>query len=185
MPDSPASKLESFRPYLALLARLQVDPKLRGKVDLSGVVQQTLLEAYQDRDKIAGWDEVQQTAWLRRLLGNNLKDELRKWTTAARAIGRERSLQAALDESSARLDAWLVADQPTPSQHAERQEQAVRLAAALARLPEAQREALVLQHWHGWSLAQIAEHLHRTPAAVAGLLHRGLKQLRNDLQESG
>ena len=46
----------------------------------------------------------------------------------------------------------------------------------------AQREALVLQHWEGWSLAQIGDHLGRTPAAVAGLIKRGLKQLRQTLQ---
>ena len=59
----------------------------------------------------------------------------------------------------------------------------MRLAEALANLPEAQREALVLQHWHGWSLAQIAAHLGRSHAAVAGLVKRGLQQLRIELQE--
>ena len=60
----------------------------------------------------------------------------------------------------------------------------MRLAEALANQPEAQREALVLQHWHGWSLAQIAQHLERSPAAVAGLLKRGLKELRLQLQDN-
>ncbi len=184
MPGSPDSTLERFRHYLALLAGLQVDPKLQAKVDLSGVVQQTLLEAYQSRDRLAGWNEAQQAAWLRRALANNLKDELRKWRTEARQVGREQSLQAALDQSSSRLVAWLAAQQSSPSQRAQRQEQAVRLADALARLPPAQRDALVLQHWHGWSLAQIADHMGRTTAAVAGLLHRGLDQLRRHLQES-
>jgi len=50
-------------------------------------------------------------------------------------------------------------------------------------LPPAQRIALVLQHWHGWPLSRIAEHLERTPAAVAGLLKRGLRQLRELLSE--
>ena len=59
----------------------------------------------------------------------------------------------------------------------------VRAYEALANLPAAQREALVLQHWHGWSLAQIAEHLGRSHAAVAGLLKRGLQQLRLQLQD--
>ena len=91
---------------------------------------------------------------------------------------------SALDESSASLDAWLAtADQSSPSQHAQFNEEALRLAEALERLPEAQREALVLQHWHNWSLAEIGEHLGRSPAAVAGLIKRGLKQLRNHLRE--
>jgi RNA polymerase sigma-70 factor, ECF subfamily len=180
--ESESWKLERFREYLILLARLQVDPRRYPKVDVSGVVQQTLLEAFQSLDKIAAWDAAQQAAWLRRLLANNFKDELRKWRTEARDATRERSLQAALDESSSRLEGLLAAEQSSPSEHAQRAEQAVRLAEALAKLAEAQREALVLQHWHGWSLAKIADHLGRTPAAVAGLLHRGLEQLRKHLQ---
>lgn len=64
-----------------------------------------------------------------------------------------------------------------------RQEQAIQLSTALAKLPDAQREALVLRHFHGWSLAQIAEELGRSHAAVAGLLKRGLQQLRNELRD--
>jgi RNA polymerase sigma factor (sigma-70 family) len=61
------------------------------------------------------------------------------------------------------------------------QERAVRLAEALGRLPEAQREAIVLQTWHQCTLAEIAERMGRTRAAVAGLLKRGLSQLRVEM----
>ena len=117
-------------------------------------------------------------------LANNLTDEVRKLSARGRDAARERSLEAALEESSARLGDWLAAEQSSPSQKVERHEQALRLADALGRLPEAQREALVLQHWHGWSLAEIGAHLGRSPAAVAGLLHRGLRRLRELLQEA-
>ena len=36
----------------------------------------------------------------------------------------------------------------------------------------------MLKHCQGWSLAEIGRHLDRSPAAVASLLQRGLKQLR-------
>jgi RNA polymerase sigma-70 factor (ECF subfamily) len=176
---------ERYRDYLALLARLQLDPRLRGKVDLSGVVQQTLLEAHQALPQFQVLDAACRAAWLRRVLAHNLADEVRKLATGKRDLGRERSLEAALEESSSRLGAWLAADQSSPSQQAQREEQAVRLAEALARLPEAQREALVLQHWHGWKLARIAEHLGRSHAAVAGLIKRGLQQLRLQLGSEG
>jgi RNA polymerase sigma-70 factor (ECF subfamily) len=57
------------------------------------------------------------------------------------------------------------------------------LARALADLPEAQREAVTLHYLQGWPLAEIAGHLGRSPSAVMGLLHRGLKQLRARLRE--
>ena len=65
-----------------------------------------------------------------------------------------------------------------PSQQADRNEQLLRLAGALARLPEGQRDAVELRYLHRWPVKQIAEHLQRTPAAVSGLLHRGLSELQ-------
>jgi RNA polymerase sigma-70 factor (ECF subfamily) len=177
------SALERWRNYLDMLARVQIDPRLRGKVDLSGVLQQTLLEAHQQKARFAAEHPAQEAAWLRKILAHNLTDELRKLGAGKRDAARERSLEAALEESSARLGAWLAADQSSPSEQVQRNEQGLRLATALAQLPEAQREALVLQHWHGWSLLQIAEHLDRTRAAVAGLIKRGLQQLRTYLQQ--
>lgn len=112
-----------------------------------------------------------------------MANALRDFTRDKRDIGRERSVEEALDESTTRVEEWLVAEQSTPSQAAEKHEETLRLANALLQLPEAQREALVLQHWEGWSLAQIGEKLGRSPAAVAGLIKRGLSQLRSLLQQ--
>ena len=98
-------------------------------------------------------------------------------------MARERSFEAALEDSSARPGAWLAAEQSSPSQQAARHEQAVRLAGALALLPDAQREAVELRYYQGWSVADISRSLCRSTTAVAGLLKRGLKQLRVHLQD--
>ena len=182
-PTGPDRNLEDYREYLRLLVRLQLDQRLQGKIDLSGVVQQTMLEAHQAWSRFEQHDADHLAAWLRRILANNLADEIRKLKTEKRDVSRERSLEAALEKSSIRLQAWLADGQSSPSVHAQRQEQALSLSAALAKLPEAQREALVMRHFDGNSLAQIAEHLGRSHAAVAGLLKRGLQQLRNQLQD--
>jgi len=174
--------LERYRAYLRLLARLQLDPRLRGKVDPSDVVQQTLLKAHQALGQFRGQTSGERAAWLRQILANPLANAVRDFGRAKRDVALERSLELSLDQSSARLEAWLAADQSSPSELAERNEQLLRLAEALGRLPELQREALLLRHCHGWALAEIAEHLGRSRAAVASLLRRGLKQMRAELR---
>ena len=176
--------VDQYREYLVMLARVQLDPRLQGKLDPSDVVQQTLLDAHRKQDQFRGRTEGERVAWLRQILARNLVDALRALGRAKRDVARERSIEGALEQSSVRLEAWLAAEQSSPSQQAQRHERAVQLADALATLPEAQREALVLQNWHGWSLAEIGRHMDRSPAAVAGLLKRGLKQLRGLLVES-
>jgi RNA polymerase sigma-70 factor (ECF subfamily) len=178
-----AADWERFRPFLTLLVRVQSDVHWQGKIDLSGVVQQTLLEAYQAGDQIADGNDAQKAGWLKRALANNLADEIRKLTAARRDAGRERSLQAAMDESVSQLEQLLPARQATPSQEVVRAERLLQLTGALAALPEAQRRVIELHHLRGQSLAEVAEALNSTRPAVAGLLHRGLKKLRQLLED--
>jgi RNA polymerase sigma-70 factor (ECF subfamily) len=187
LPDQPLepAELERFRAYLDLLARMEVAPRLRDKVDLSGVVQQTLLEAHQGMrqhprsNRSAG--EV--TAWLRSILSHNLADVLRKLKARKRDFRREWSLETALDQSASRVEQWLAAEQSSPSGQAMRQEELLRMAESLATLPKGQRRAIELHHLQGLPLAEIARELGTTKSAVAGLLHRGLKALRVRLEE--
>lgn len=173
--------IERFRSYLLLLARLKLDRKLRGKLDASDVVQQTLLEAHQALESFRGNDTAAQAAWLRQILARNLANAVRDLTRAKRDVRKERALQTDLDTSASKLDAWLASEQSSPSQKMERQERALLLAEALAQLPEAQRDAVVLRHFQGMALAEIAEQLACTTASAAGLLQRGLKNLRKSL----
>jgi RNA polymerase sigma-70 factor (ECF subfamily) len=160
---------------------LQLGARLRSKLDPSDLVQQTLLQAYASLEQFRGSSEGELAAWARTILAHQLTRAVREFDRDKRAVSRERSLEAALEQSSACLAAWLADEQCSPSEQAIQNEQAVRLAAAMEQLPEAQREALVLHYWQGWTTARIAEHLGRSSAAVAGLLQRGLRDLRQQL----
>lgn len=95
----------------------------------------------------------------------------------------EQSYRETLDESASRLRRLVPAQLTSPSQKVERIERELRLAEALATLPDDQREAVELHHLSGNTVAEIAEQMSRSKASVAGLLRRGLKDLREHLEK--
>jgi RNA polymerase sigma-70 factor, ECF subfamily len=128
IPAPTDSQLMRYRHYLRLLARLQLDPRLRGKLDPSDVVQQTLLEAVSKGDQFRGQSEAEYLAWLRQMLVHNLADVLRGFRQAQRDIAREEPLEQAIENSSQRLACWLADGGPRPSEQAAGNERAARLA---------------------------------------------------------
>lgn len=174
--------LEPFRDQLRLLARAELDVRLQGKIDPSDVVQQTLLEAYQARDQFRGKGEAELAAWLRRILAHNLADLVRRYAAAARDVALERSLEASLADSASRLDMWLADERSSPTQQLLRKEQLGQLYAALMKLPEDQRIAVEGKHLQGLSVDEISQQMGKTVAAVGGLLRRGMRRLRELLQ---
>ena len=138
--DVSDRNVEQYRSYLVLLARMQLDSRPQAKVDASDVVQQTLLEAHVRQTQFVG-DEAGFRAWLRRALANNIQDALRRLRRKKRDVLRERSLEAAMEQSSARLALWMASEQTSPSQQVMHSEELLRLSDALLALPEAQRDA--------------------------------------------
>ncbi len=161
-----------------MLAQLSLSPRLSGKVDPSDLVQQTYLQAYQAWPQFRGRTDAELAAWLRTILARSLARVARDFARDKRSLDLECSLEAALQASSARLDACLVDGGKSPGDQADSNEQMLRVAEALAGLPERQQRALILYYWQDQPVAAIAAELDRTPAAVAGLLKRGLQQLR-------
>ena len=177
MNQTVSDALEPYRRYLKILAELHLDRRLRGKMDASDVVQQTLLRAYSAFNGLRQQEPEVVAAWLRRILASTLADAVKHYERDKRDIGLERSLQADLDRS---VDGFsgLAAKQTSPSRHAERTEELLALMEALSQLPDLMREVVILKHCRGWTLERIAEHLGKTRPAVASLLRRGLEKLR-------
>ena len=173
--------LEHYREYLRLLARLQLDPRLRGQLDPSDIVQQTLLRAHERFDQFRAQTDDELRAWLRAILARNLVDAARKF---GRQKGdRAQSLEAALEQSSARLEALLASEDSSPSQRAARAERLLELSEGLARLPEDQRTAVELRFLHGLAVPDIGIQMGRSTVSVTGLLYRGMKVLRDVMTE--
>ncbi len=175
--------LEPFRPYLTALAKLHLDSRLRAKVDPADLVQQTMLRGYASFHQLMNREPAVIAAWLRRILARILADTLRHYDADKRAVDLEQSLTADLDRSASGLEGWLAAEQSSPSERAQRNEELLHLAEALADLPDAQREVVVLKHLQGKTLQEIADLVKKSVPAVVGLLRRGLESLRGKMQK--
>src|SRR5262249_12591365 len=160
MQDEPAllARLDQYRSYLRVLARMQLGARGKGKLDPSDVVQQTLVQAVAAAAQVRGENEAELAGWLRQILAHTLANALRDLHRDRRDVDRERSLDAELNDSSARLAALLAAPDSSPSVRAERNEQLLLLATAIEELPEAQRDAVIPHHLQGQTLDPLSLH---------------------------
>jgi RNA polymerase sigma-70 factor, ECF subfamily len=168
-----------YRPWLQLLARLQVESRFQGKFDGSDIVQQTLMEACRDLHQFKGQTEPELLAWLRQILAHVFAHEVRRYQgTQQRDVDLEIALDQQLGQSSQRLNDLMAASGSSPSQKAAANEQEVLLADVLARLPDDYREVIILRNMEGLSHEEVAQRMGRGVGAVRMLWIRALTRLR-------
>jgi len=173
--------LNRYRNYLRFLARAHLDQRVRTRVDPSDIVQEALLEAHLSLREFRGRQEAELAGWLRKILARRMAHAVRDHTRQRRDVQRERSLEASLNASSAKLEQFLVNESPSPSEGAAANERTRQLAEAMESLTADQREAIIEHYFHGQTVPQIAEAMNRSEGAVGGLLHRGLQALKRSM----
>lgn len=185
--DGFTPRVEAYRSYLRILARsLWLGaPMLHGRLDVSDVVQEALLQAHKSLHVFRGTTEAEFTAWLHVILANKWKDLLRRDRRDKRNVAAEVSFRESMSSASTRLRDLCVDPHPSPRQVALQNESLLGVARALDALPEDQRTAIELHLVAGCSVEETAAALGRTRPSVAGLLRRGLKTLRESLGNTG
>jgi RNA polymerase sigma-70 factor (ECF subfamily) len=181
--------LQIYVSYLKLLAQTHLVANVRVRVSPSDVVQETLLEAHRDFGKFRGGSEQEFVAWLRKILVNNLSRAVEQHLLAdKRDVRREVSmeqLRASVQRSTLRLGAMLADNSPTPSNHAQNQENLTALADALIELPPDYRSVIIFRHLEGLPFAMVAERMQRTVGATRMLWLRAMDQLRERMAARG
>ncbi|MEA1902177.1 MAG: sigma-70 family RNA polymerase sigma factor [Actinomycetota bacterium] len=148
-----------------LARRLVGDPHLA-----SDVAQEALIRAWRALPKFRG--DAQLSTWLHRITVNTAWTQKKK---ASRHVGQP-------------IDDYLELPAPEGADHpavaGELAELRGQLRAALDRLPEAQRQVVVMKDVYGWSHAEIAESMDISVTAAKVRLHRARARLAKDLQEA-
>ena len=178
---SDPAVVAKYEPYLRMLARTQARKAYQAKLGASDMVQQVMLQAVQGLDGFRGGTEAEFRGWLRKILAHHLCHLDRDMHRDKRDVRREQSMEQKLAASSMRLEGLLAGDGPTPSQNVAFGENVLKVAEAVDRLPESQRDAIRMHYLEGLKLTEVAEQLDKSTGAIAGLLHRGMKTLRTQL----
>jgi RNA polymerase sigma-70 factor (ECF subfamily) len=125
--------------------------------------------------------------WLVKITENRIRDRVDHIHAAKRDIRRQVRLEDKDSEngsSSGKPYQSSPIVTTTPSVMLARREELDRLEKAMDRLTDDYREVLLLAKIEGLPHEQIAEHMKRSPAAVAKLLSRAIVALANEFENS-
>jgi RNA polymerase sigma-70 factor (ECF subfamily) len=140
--------------------------------DARDLCQEAFLKAYRALPSFKG--EARFSSWLYQIAINLCRDRMRR---------RKGRTLVSLDQVE--NGTTLGAHGPSALDLVEERDLARRVAAAVASLPEEQREVLVLKEYQGLTFLEIAETLELPISTVKTRLYRGLGQLRARLEQQG
>lgn len=167
--------------------RTKLGERLQAFLCPEDVVQEALIHASRDIQKCEAREKGAFAAWLRAIANHRLQDSVKHIMRKKRGGDLHRVEGGASPNASRSaidiVDA-LSAQVSSPSRALARNEMGAALRVAVACLQEDQRNAIIMHYVDGLPVAEIAEKLARTPAAVRGLLHRGLEVMRRGLDQS-
>ncbi len=121
-------------------------------------------------------------SWLFRIAGNLIRDRLRR-RQVAREAGVGASGGGTGDETADPLIQYPDPAVVQPADRLERSEEADRLQRAIDRLPEHEREVILLRHFSQMAFKEIAEALDVPLGTALARGHRGLARLRELMEE--
>jgi RNA polymerase sigma-70 factor, ECF subfamily len=177
--------LERHRDQLRRMVEVRLDRRMLSRLDPSDVVQEALVEASQ---KLSDYLHVQPVAfypWLRRLTWEHLvRLQEQHLTARRRSVFREAfSLSSLPDESVLELADQLTRSELLPDHRILDAELKSRVQAALAQLPERDRELLVLRYLEQVSNADIASLWNCSEGAIRTRHTRALAKLVSKLRQ--
>ena len=184
-PEAVALLLEDFRVRIARMLTVRMDPRLRGRLDASDVIQDTFIEVQQRIGDYRRRRDMPFFLWVRFLAGQKLAQMHRKHLGASQRVARRElpdGLKIDPGATTATLAGARMSSVVTPSEVAMRMEDEQRLIHVLDELRELDREVLALRHFEGLSNLEVAQLLGIEPSAASRRYVRALARLQEKLR---
>jgi RNA polymerase sigma-70 factor (ECF subfamily) len=143
--------------------------------DANDLAQETFARVFRARASFRSNEKF--STWLFTIAANLARNHFR-WRSRHPNV----SLEAETGEAEQTLGSTLPADGPAPNEQALATERATAVRAAVGKLPEDLREAVVLCEWEELTVAEAAVILESTPKAVESRLYRARQILRERLK---
>lgn len=181
--SSFADRFTEYRPRLKQMLQFRIDPRLRTRVDLSDILQESYIDAYRRLDHFRGKPNLSLYVWLRQITLQRLIDIHRQHIKADKRNVRNEVRLENQATTSAAFAAHLVDRVISPSQLAIRHEMVSQTESALEQMDEIDREVLALRHFEELSNGEVAQVLSLSEAAASNRYVRALTRLRKDLEK--
>lgn len=151
--------LEHYRPLLERAVRIGVSARIGRFYESSDFVQQGICTALQSVETVQPRDLPSFRGWLRKLMANVIRDFVRRAEAEKRAWDRQVSDVASTSDPDALLTERAVGREPTPSRLGKVEEYQRMVDQAISRLPENEREALLLRLYYQLPWQAVADAL--------------------------
>ena len=177
--EALAALFTRYRPRLRGMLQLRMDPRLRGRVDPSDILQETFLDASRRFDRYLEDERMPLFLWVRFLAAQKLLEAHRRHLGAQRRDARrEVRLQAGPEASSISIAQHLAGQFTSPSRAAARVEVRAKLEEALEAMDPIDREVLALRHFEELTNNEVALVLDLTKAGASQRYLRAIKRMR-------
>jgi len=174
--------LERHRASVRSFVEMHLDPRVAARVDPSDVVQEAQLAVTGRIDDFLKRRPMPFHMWMRKTAYERLLNARRDHHRKRRSVRREVGWP---DRSSLLLASPLLRSFPSPSQQLESRERTERVGRAVAELPDADREVLLMRHAEELPYDEIAVLLDIEPATARKRYGRALIRLRKVLADHG
>ena len=184
--DSSATELllDRHRERLAAMVRLRMDDRLTARFDPSDVIQDSLVEAHRKLSHYVKSQPLPFYLWLRGIAWQRLIQLHRQHLYAQRrSVAREERVQFISDRSEAILAERLTQSTTHTSGNVIRMEVQNRVRAAIQKLPDMNREIIVLRHLEELSFKEITDVLGLSEAAIYSRYRRAIEFLSHTLSD--